>query len=118
MGRKAILPYGLYKGVGFVNPHFAKDTTLNAEDLTIFWQALQKMWDFDRSASRGLMAIRGLYVFTHEDGVGNAPAHTLFERVRVKRKDGIEAARQFEDYSVIVDEKNLPGKVKLTRLVG
>jgi CRISPR-associated protein Csd2 len=118
MGRKALLPYGLYKGYGFVNPHFAKDTGLSSDDLSVFWEALQGMWDLDRSSSRGLMALRGLYVFTHEDGVGNAPAHTLFERVHVKRKDAVEAARQFENYTVTVNDKNLPDKVKLTRLVG
>jgi CRISPR-associated protein Csd2 len=118
MGRKALVPYGLYRGFGFVNPHFAKDTGLTSDDLVLFWQALQNMWDLDRSASRGLMALRGLYVFSHEDGVGNAPAHTLFERISVSRKNGVEATRAFTDYTVTVNDKNLPEKVTLTRLVG
>jgi CRISPR-associated protein Csd2 len=118
MGRKALVPYGLYRGFGFVNPHFAKDTGLTADDLALFWQAMQNMWDLDRSASRGLMALRGLYVFSHEDGVGNAPAHTLFERIGVSRKNGVEATRAFTDYMVTVNDKNLPEKVTLTRLVG
>lgn len=118
MGRKALLPYGLYKGFGFVNPHFAKDTGVSAEDLSIFWEALQRMWDFDRSASRGLMACRGLYVFIHQDSLGNAPAHVLFERVQVRRKDGVQAPRQFADYLVTVNDTGLPEGVTLTRLVG
>jgi CRISPR-associated protein Csd2 len=118
MGRKAILPYGLYRGFGFVTPHFAKDTGFNAEDLSVFWEALQRMWDLDRSATRGLMATRGLYVFTHQDSVGNAPANMLFERVHARRKEGAEAARKFADYTVTVDDSALPDGVTLKRLVG
>lgn len=118
MGRKAVLPYGLYRGAGFINPYLAKKTGLTADDLTLFWQALQNMWDLDRSASRGLMTLRGLYVFSHDDGVGNALAHTLFERIHVSRKNGVEAPRTFADYAVTVDDKNMPEKVTLTRLVG
>lgn len=118
MGRKALLPYGLYKSFGFVNPHFAKDTGLSTDDLSLYWEAIQKMWDLDRSASRGFMTLRGMYVFTHEDAVGNAPAHVLFDRVQVNRKDGVEAPRVFSDYAVAVNDKNLPEKVALTRLIG
>ncbi|MGH7772328.1 MAG: type I-C CRISPR-associated protein Cas7/Csd2 [Candidatus Binatia bacterium] len=118
MGRKALLPYGLYRSFGFVNPHFAKDTGLATDDLAIFWEALQRMWDLDRSASRGFMTIRGLYVFTHEDSVGNASAHTLFDRIHVAQKDVVKAPRKFTDYTVVVNDKNLPEKVTLTRLVG
>jgi len=118
MGRKSIVHYGLYRAHGFFNPHFAKQTGANEEDLDLFWQALQLMWDLDRSSSRGLMACRGLYVFSHESSLGNAPAHTLFERIRVERKDGGEAPRKFADYSVSVDDAGLPAGVTLTRLVG
>lgn len=118
MGRKAVLPYGLYRGFGFFNPHFGRDTGATDEDLSILWEALQRMWDLDRSSSRGFMSIRGLYVFTHQDSVGNAPAHTLFERIQVSRKDGVEAARKFADYTVTVNDADLPEGVTLTRLVG
>ncbi len=118
MGRKAVLPYGLYRGFGFVNPHFAKDTGVTVEDLATFWDSLRGMWDLDRSASRGFMAIRGLYVFSHEDSVGNAPADVLFDRIEVRRRDGVEAPRKFTDYSVAVNGSALPDKVTLTRLVG
>lgn len=118
MGRKALLPYGLYKGVGFFSPHFAQDTRVNEEDLSLFWQALQQMWDLDHSASRGLMACRGLYIFSHDKDLGNAPAHTLFDRLTVKLNDGIEAPRQFGDYTITVQEDSLPEGVTLTQLVG
>jgi len=117
MGRKALLPYGLYKSFGFINPHFAKDTGLSTDDLAIFWKALQQMWDLDRSASRGFMTIRGLYVFSHESALGNAPAHVLFDRVQVRRKDGIEATRKFEDYTIIFNDTDFPGGVTPTKLV-
>jgi CRISPR-associated protein Csd2 len=118
MGRKALVPYGLYRAHGFFNPHFAKQTGATQEDLELFWQALQQMWDVDRSSSRGLMACQGLYVFTHESNLGNAPAQRLFERVRVSRNGKAAAPRSFQDYRVELDESDLPKGVTLTRLVG
>lgn len=118
IGRKTLVPYGLYRGFGFVSPHFASKTGVSAEDLSTFWEALQQMWDLDRSASRGMMACRGLYVFSHEDGLGNAPAHSLFERIKVYRNEGIEAPRRFSDYTVKVDDVELPENVSLLKLVG
>lgn len=115
-GRKALVPYGLYRAYGFFNPHFAQRTGVAPEDLDLFWQALQQMWDLDRSSARGMMACRGLYVFSHESFLGNAPAHRLFERVQVKSKDGVKAPRAFADYTVAVDGANLPAGVSLTRL--
>jgi CRISPR-associated protein Csd2 len=118
MGRKALVPYGLYLGHGFFNPHFAAQTGADEEDLTLFWDALQQMWDLDHSSSRGLMACVGLYVFSHESKLGNAPAHQLFQRVHVSRLEGVEAPRRFEDYSVQVDDADLPAGVTVARLVG
>lgn len=117
MGRKSLVPYGLYRAYGFFNPHFAARTGATSEDLALFWQALQMMWDLDRSASRGMLACRGLYIFTHESPLGNAPAHTLFERVAAKLNDGVIAPRRFGDYTVAVGE-DMPQGVTLTRLVG
>jgi CRISPR-associated protein Csd2 len=117
IGRKSIVPYGLYRAHGFFNPHFAKQTGVTAEDLDLFWQALQMMWDTDRSASRGMMACRGLYIFSHASSLGNAPAHKLLERVSVERKAEVIAPRSFRDYSITVNEVELPEKVLLTRLV-
>lgn len=118
MGRKALVPYGLYRAHGFFNPHFARQTGVTEEDLDLFWQALQRMWDADRSSSRGLMACQGLYVFTHESPLGNAPAHRLFERVRVTRRPDVIAPRSFRDYAVEVDAANLPPGIALTTLAG
>ncbi len=116
LGRKATVPYGLYRGYGFFNPHFARRTGADSEDLEMFWNALVNMWDLDRSSSRGLMACRGLYVFSHENSLGNAPAHRLFERLEVLRKDDVEAPRRFADYSVKLDDADLPAGVSVVRL--
>ncbi|MPZ22827.1 MAG: type I-C CRISPR-associated protein Cas7/Csd2 [Dehalococcoidia bacterium] len=118
MGRKSAVPYGLYRAHGFFNPHFAAQAGADGEDLETFWQALQMMWDLDRSASRGMMACRGLYVFSHESSLGNAPAHTLLERVNIRRSGNGVAPRAFADYAVEVDDASLPSGVTLTRLVG
>ncbi len=118
MGRKALLPYGLYRGYGFFTPHFAAKTGVTAEDLSLFWEALQQMWTIDRSAARGLMALRGLYVFSHDTAVGKAPAETLFDRIRVRRNDAVNASRAFSDYGVTVNEEGMPEGVTLARLVG
>ncbi len=117
MGRKSLVPYGLYRTHGFFNPHFAKQTGATAEDLELFWQALQMMWDLDRSASRGMMACRGIYIFSHESSLGNAPAHKLLERVVVEKRADVIAPRSFRDYAVSVNDAELPEKITLTRLV-
>lgn len=118
MGRKALVPYGLYRAHGFFNPHFAASTGVDGEDLALFWQALQMMWDLDHSASRGMMSCRGLHIFSHENKLGNAPAHVLFERIAVARNPEVVAPRAFADYTVTVDDAALPDGVTLTRLVG
>ena len=118
LGRKALVPYGLYRAHGFFNPHFAERTCADADDLTLFWKALEMMWDLDRSSSRGLMACRGLYVFSHASKLGDAPAHTLFERVNVARSGNGQAPRAFTDYAVQIDDADLPDGVTLARLVG
>ena len=121
MGRKAIIPYGLYRGHGFYNPKLAngkKGTGFNGDDLRLFWKALQMGWELDRSASRGFMALRGLYVFSHDDPLGNAPAHTLFDHVEAEVAADVEAPREFGHYDVTIDEKGLPDGVTLTRVLG
>jgi CRISPR-associated protein Csd2 len=118
MGRKPILPYGLYRGHGFFSPQYAIKTQVTPEDLELFWTALQNAWELDRSSSRGMMACRGLYVFTHANPLGNAHAHDLFDRVQVTPKDEEKSARAFSDYQVAVNDTSLPEGVTLTRLVG
>lgn len=117
IGRKSLVPYGLYRGHGFVTPAFAQQTGFSTEDLALFWDALRGMWDLDRSSSRGLEACRGLLVFSHDNALGNAPASDLFGRVEVRRREGVLAPRAFSDYDVSVSD-GLPPGVSLTRLVG
>jgi CRISPR-associated protein Csd2 len=117
MGRKALVPYGLYRAHAFFSPYQAKQTGANQEDLTVLWEALQKMWELDRSAARGFMVCRGLYIFSHESPWGNAPAHKLLERVSVGRAEGSAGVpRMFGDYAVRVDDGNLPAGVELNVL--
>jgi CRISPR-associated protein Csd2 len=118
MGRKALVPYGLYRAYGFFNPSFARQSGADDEDLALFWDALQQLWDLDRSSARGMLACQGLYVFTHESPLGNAPAQRLFERVEVVLRPEVAAPRSFREYAVTVDDINLPSGVTLTRLVG
>jgi CRISPR-associated protein Csd2 len=117
MGRKHTVPYGLYAAHGFVSAFLAKQTGFSEEDLELFWQALEHMFEHDRSAARGEMATRGLIVFKHDSELGNAHAHSLFERVRVKRKDGVQVPRAFGDYEVAIDDRNLPAGITLIRRV-
>jgi len=118
MGRKFTIPYGLYRSHGFISAHLAAQTGFGEADLTLFWEALEKMFWEDHSAARGEMNTRGLLVFEHDTALGNAPAHALFDLVTVVRKEGQTApARQFEDYIVTIDESNLPKGVKLIKKV-
>jgi CRISPR-associated protein Csd2 len=100
MGRKHTIAYGLYRAYGFLNPVFARQTGFSNEDLDLVWKALGSMFDIDRSAARGLMAARRLFVFKHDSALGEAPAHRLFESVKAKLKEGVVAPRSFDDYEV------------------
>ena len=113
MGRKNLIPYGLYCCHGFISANLARDTGFGDDDLDLFWQALQNMFDLDRSASRGIMAPQKLIVFKHRSALGNAPAHKLFERMTVARKQSVQVARQFFDYDILVDRDKLPKNVEL-----
>ncbi|MDX2063549.1 MAG: type I-C CRISPR-associated protein Cas7/Csd2 [Bacteroidia bacterium] len=118
MGRKYTVPYGLYLGHGFVSAHLARQTGFGPDDLGLLWEALGNMFEHDRSAARGQMNTRGLYVFEHPSALGNAPAYALFERIRVQRKPGVEVGRKFADYEVWVDDQTLPAGITLHRYVG
>ena len=115
MGRKHTVPYGLYMAHGFVSSFLAKQTGFSDDDLELLWQALAQMFEHDRSAARGEMTTRGLYVFKHDSELGNAPAHALFERIRPKLKQEVSVPRSFEDYDVAVDEAGLPSGVTLIK---
>ncbi|MES2370772.1 MAG: type I-C CRISPR-associated protein Cas7/Csd2 [Pseudomonadota bacterium] len=115
MGRKHTVPYGLYVAHGFVSSFLAKQTGFSDEDLELLWQSLAQMFEHDRSAARGEMATRGLYVFKHDSELGNAPAHALFERIQPRMKDGVTVPRSFTDYEVTVNETAMPSGVTLMR---
>ena len=118
MGRKHTVPYGLYVAHGFVSSHLAAQTDFSDDDLNLLWESLTNMFEHDRSAARGEMATRGLYVFKHNSQLGNAHAHSLFARIQPKLKDGVTVPRDFVDYTVTVNENELPTGVALMRLVG
>lgn len=111
MGRKHIVPYGLYRAHGFISAKLAERTGFSDSDLELLWRALGSMFEHDRSAARGEMAARKLIIFKHEHAMGNAPAHKLFETVKVERVDsrGDTPARSFDDYRVSVENGSLPG---------
>lgn len=117
MGRKSLVPYGLYRAHGFVSPHLAADTGFSQEDLDLLWRVIGSMFEHDRSATRGEMATRRLIVFEHQSALGNAPAHRLFERVRVELKDGSKPPRDYSDYEVSVDSAGLPDGVTVRNMV-
>jgi CRISPR-associated protein Csd2 len=113
MGRKEIVPYGLYRAHGFVSPHLAAQTGFSDADLDLLWLALERMFEIDRSAARGEMTTRALYVFEHDSALGNAPAHRLFERVSVQRRDPNRPARAYADYDVAFAGDGLPAGVRV-----
>jgi CRISPR-associated protein Csd2 len=126
MGRKALIPYGLYLAKGFISAHLAADTRFSDDDLALFWEALLKMYEHDRSASKGLMSTREpIFVFKHvgtdtndeqrvrQAKLGCAPAHKLFDLVQVNKREGVDAPRSFADYEVIFHETRLPNGVQV-----
>lgn len=117
MGSKSIVPYGLYRSHGFVSAALAPSTGFSEDDLQVLWQALANMFEHDRSAARGEMATRKLFVFKHASKLGNAPAHKLFDLIRIERIDDSKPPRAFSDYKVTVDREGLPDGVQLTEMV-
>lgn len=118
MGRKFTVPYGLYRAHGFISAHLAQQTGFSEDDLALLWQALENLFEHDRSAARGQMATRGLYVFEHDSALGNAPAHQLFERIRILPPAADVPARHFSDFRIDIDTGELPAGVTLQRRVG
>ena len=116
MGRKHIVPYALYRAEGYVSANLARKITgFSEDDLQLLWQAILNMFENDHSAARGKMAVRELIVFKHDSELGNAPAYKLFEKVQVKRAEGVEVPRQYGDYNVSVSD-DLPEGVHCERL--
>lgn len=117
IGRKYIVPYGLYRVEGYISANLARKTTgFSEDDLELLWQAILNMFELDRSAARGKMAVRQLIVFRHDSELGNAPAWKLFELVKAEKNPGVVAPRAYSDYTLSVDEENLPAGVTCTRM--
>lgn len=117
MGRKYTVPYGLYRAHGFVSAPLANQTGFGEEDLELFWESLKNMFEHDRSAARGLMATRGVYVFKHDSKMGNAQVHDLFDRIKTVRKESSIPARKFSDYSIVIDKDELPSGLELIQMI-
>ena len=119
MGRKHIIPYGLYRAHGFVSAKLAERTGFSEDDLELLWRSLINMFEHDRSSTRGEMAARKLIVFKHEHPMGNAPAHVLFDTVKVARVHGETdtPARSFGDYQVTINRESLPKGVSVRELI-
>ncbi len=115
MGKKFIVPYGLYRMEGYISPFFGKQTGFNEEDKDLLFEALKNMFEHDRSAARGKMAVRKLWVFKHDSELGNAQANKLFETITIKRKDESKPARAFEDYEIKTTAA--PGGVNVEELI-
>jgi len=113
MGRKEMIPYGLYKTHIFYN-HFLRPSCLNQLDLELFWEAVVRSFEFDRSAARGFMSARGLWIFSHDHKYGNAPVHQLFDRLSIETKN--TPPRKFNDYNITFDETPVDG-ITITKLV-
>lgn len=116
MGRKATVPYGLYVCHGFISANLAKQTGFSEDDLALFFEALQNMFDVDRSAARGLMSAQKLIVFKHDSELGNAPANKLFDRVKIE-KNCVGSPRSFSDYTVSIIKDDLPSTITVEELI-
>ena len=116
MGRKYIVPYGLYRAEGYVSANLARKTTgFSEEDLALLWEAILNLFEHDHSAARGKMAVRELIVFRHDSELGNAPAYKLFEAVQVRRNEGVTVPRSYHDYTVTLPDA-LPAGVTCLRM--
>ncbi|HJC65552.1 MAG: type I-C CRISPR-associated protein Cas7/Csd2 [Lachnospiraceae bacterium] len=118
MGRKSIVPYGLYRAEGYVSANLARKVTgFSEEDLELLWEAIINMFEHDHSAARGKMAVRELIVFKHSKELGDCPAYKLFDAVEVKKNENVVYPRQYQDYTVQVHEDQIPGSVEVKRMI-
>ena len=114
MGRKYIVPYGLYRCEGYISANLArKSTGFSEDDLELLWDAILNMFEHDHSAARGKMAVRKLIIFKHDSEFGNCPAWKLFESISINRKNNIDVARDFSEYEVKIDDSVIPDSVTL-----
>ena len=118
MGRKSIVPYGLYRVEGYISANLARKVTgFSEEDLELLWDAIINMFENDHSAARGKMAVRELIVFKHGKELGDCPAYKLFDAVEVKKVDDVEYPRSYRDYTVQIHEEQIPETVEVKRMI-
>ena len=118
MGRKNIVPYGLYRVEGYISANLARKVTgFTEEDLELLWEAIINMFEIDHSAARGKMAVRELIVFKHSKELGDCPAYKLFDAVEVKKKDGVSYPRKYQDYIVMIHKEQIPDTVEVQRKI-
>ena len=118
MGRKSIVPYGLYRAEGYISANLARKVTgFSEDDLELLWEAIINMFENDHSAARGKMAVRELIVFKHSKELGDCPAYKLFDAVEVKKNDDVEYPRRYQDYCVKIHEENIPQSIEIKRMI-
>ncbi|MFQ6864504.1 type I-C CRISPR-associated protein Cas7/Csd2 [Blautia sp.] len=118
MGRKSIVPYGLYRVEGYISANLARKVTgFSEEDLELLWEAIINMFEHDHSAARGKMAVRELIVFKHSKELGDCPAYKLFDAVEVKRKEDVIYPRKYQDYIVNIHEDKIPDSIEMKRMI-
>ena len=118
MGRKNIVPYGLYRVEGYISANLARKVTgFSEEDLDLLWEEIINMFENDHSAARGKMAVRELIVFKHSKELGDCPAYKLFDAVEVRKKEEIEYPRKYQDYTVQIHEEMIPDSVEMKRMI-
>lgn len=118
MGRKNIVPYGLYRAEGYISANLARKVTgFSEDDLELLWEAVINMFEHDHSAARGKMSVRELIVFKHSRELGDCPAYKLFEAVEVKRKEDVIYPRKYQDYEVTVHKEQIPETVEMIRKI-
>ena len=118
MGRKYIVPYALYRVFGYISANLArKNTGFSEEDLALLWKSIINMFEYDRAAARGNMAVKELVVFKHDSELGSAPAYKLFDSVSVKRKEGIIVARSYDYYEINIAMDKMPNGVNCIRII-
>lgn len=118
MGRKSVVPYGLYRAEGYISANLARKVTgFSEEDLELFWEAVINMFEHDHSAARGKMAVRELIVFKHSKELGDCPAYQLFDAVEVRRKEDVIYPRKYKDYQVQIHEDRIPSEVEMMRKI-
>ena len=117
MGKKNFIPYGLYRAEGHVSALLAnKLTGFNEEDLELLWTAIINMFEHDRSAARGKMCLRKLYIFKHDSALGNSPAQILFDKIRINKKEGVMSPRKVDDYIINIDEEMPEGVTFINKI--